>query len=175
MFQFADGVVDYVTLPINSAPLAVDVDLGSTNEDVAIVLTEAAILANSSDIDGDTLSITALSVDPAYGAIVDNGDSTWTYTPVVDWNGNDVALSFTVSDGSLTSNATATIDVAAINDAPSVVNVDLGSTDEDTSVIITEAALLANSSDVDGDTLSITALSVSPVGIGCIHITSPEN
>jgi hypothetical protein len=147
---------------VNDAPVAGDVDLGVTPEDTAVTITEADLLANSSDVDGDALSVTALSVDPAAGAIADNGDGTWTFTPAADFNADDLALSFTVSDGTTTDSATATLDVSAVNDAPLAGDVDLGATPEDTAVTFSEADLLANSSDVDGDALSVTAVSVDP-------------
>ncbi len=146
---------------VNDGPVAGDVDLGATPEDTSFIITEADLLANASDIDGDDLSVTAVSVDAEFGTLTDNGDGTWTFAPTTDLNADDVPFAFTVSDGTTTDDATAILDITGINDGPVAGDVDLGATPEDTSFIITEADLLANASDIDGDDLSVTDVSVS--------------
>ncbi|MGJ8534856.1 MAG: cadherin-like domain-containing protein, partial [Alphaproteobacteria bacterium] len=145
---------------VNDGPVADDVDLGATAEDTSFIITEEALLANASDIDGDDLSVTDVSVDAEYGALTDNGDGTWTFAPTADLNADDVPFAFTVSDGTTSDDATAVLDITEVNDGPVADDVDLGATAEDTSFIITEAALLANASDIDGDDLSVTDVSV---------------
>ncbi len=86
----------------------------ATNEDIALTIGEADLLANASDVDGDTLSVTGLSVTGGTGALVDNGDGTWTYTPPANFNGT-VGLSYSVSDGTVGTAASADITVAAVN------------------------------------------------------------
>ena len=118
--------------PPNHAPVAGPVYLDKTNpdepdviptgqilEDTQIIFTSRQLLINSSDSDGDLLSITGFSVDPSYGAVTDNGNRTWTFTPTANFNGTDILLPFTVSDGSLTANTTVQIDITPVNDAPS--------------------------------------------------------
>ncbi|WP_461537953.1 tandem-95 repeat protein [Spongorhabdus nitratireducens] len=110
---------------VDDAPVAGNVDLGSTAEDTSVVITQAQLLASASDIDGDSLSVTSVSIgDGAHGTVTDNGNGTWTYTPAADYNGTDVAFSFTVSDGSSgdEATATATIDVTAVDDDAVVAN-----------------------------------------------------
>ncbi|MGI9283704.1 MAG: tandem-95 repeat protein, partial [Endozoicomonas sp.] len=146
--------------PVQDAPDVAGVDLGSSAEDTSLLITEAQLLANSSDVDaGDSLSVTNLSLaNDTHGAITDNGNGTWSYTPTANFNGNDVALNFTVSDGNASDNqtATATVDVTAVNDGPESGSALSLSTDEDQSFVVTEAELLANASDVDVDTLSVS-------------------
>ncbi len=144
---------------INRAPVAGNVDLTTTNEDTAVTFSSVDLLANSSDIDDDSLSVTSVSVDAEYGSISGNASDGWTFNPAENYNGNDVPVSFTVSDGTTTDSATASIDVAAVNDGPVAGNIDL-STEEDTAITFTSEQLLANSSDVDGDSLSVSAVSV---------------
>ena len=144
----------------NTAPEAGDVDLGATAEDNAVTFSEADLLANTTDVDGDSVSVVDVSVDPSYGTISDNGDGTWTFTPKQDYNGDDVPLSFTVSDGNLSDTATAVLNVTAVNDAPDAGDIDLGTIAEDSAIVISESDLLANSSDPEGDSLSVTDLSV---------------
>ncbi|PCJ94403.1 MAG: hypothetical protein COA52_05330, partial [Hyphomicrobiales bacterium] len=144
---------------INDGPTAGNVDLGATAEDTGIVITEAQLLAGSSDTDGDALSVTGVSVNPGFGSLTDNGNGTWTFNPAQDVNADDVAFSFTVSDGTTTDTATAVLDITAVNDAADVSGPTSFSTSEDTGIVISEAQLLANASDVDGDTLSVQNLS----------------
>ena len=78
---------------------------------------------------------------------MDNGDGAYTYTPGADFNGTDT-FTYTISDGEFTDTATVTVTVDPVNDAP-VAEDDVATTDEDTAVTV---SVLANDSDVDGDT-----------------------
>ena len=158
----ADGTTETITLTIqgsDDAPVVSNVDLGSINEDNSVVITEAQLLANSTDVDGDSLSITSVSLsNPTHGSLADNGDSTWTFTPAEHFNGNDVAFSFTVSDGSAgdEDSATATIDVLAVDDDAVVANpLSNHSVDEDTAFGFTVPANTFTHG--DNDTLTYTA------------------
>ena len=138
---------------VNYAPVAGD-DAVSTSEDTPLVISAASLLANDSDVDQDTLSVQSFT-QGANGTVVDNGDGTFTYTPNADFNGVD-SFTYTVSDGNGgTDTATVTLTVNAVNDAP-VAGDDAVSTNEDTPLVISTASLLANDSDADLDTLSIT-------------------
>ena len=153
--------------PVNDAPAAGFVAFADFDEDSTLIIDEATLLGASTDVDGDDLSVADISIDPAIGTVSNNNDGTWTFTPVENFNGNGVQLSFTVSDGALTADGVITVNITAVNDAPVIAgNVDLGSVDEDTSVTFTAADLLASASDVDGDDLSVTSVSVdAAIGI----------
>ncbi|WP_163836141.1 retention module-containing protein [Spartinivicinus ruber] len=105
---------------VNEAPIVGDVELSQVLEDNVLVINQSDLLANSSDPDGDALSVTSLSVDPQYGSLVDNGNGTWNFTPTEHYSGDDVPFSFTVSDGSLTTNGTATLDIIPDADIPNL-------------------------------------------------------
>ena len=75
----------------------------TTAEDTAAII---AVLANDTDADGDSLSITAVSA-PTNGTAVANANGTITYTPAANYNGAD-SFTYTVSDGNGGS-ATATV------------------------------------------------------------------
>ena len=157
---------------VNDAPVSGDVDLGAMFEDGSLIITKAQLLANSSDIEGDILSVSALTVASGAGVLVDNGDDTWTFTPVADFNADDIEFSFTVSDGVASDTAIATLDVTAANDIPVAANDDSFSTNEGVSITILASDLLVNDSDVDGDDLTIISVqdavngSVSLIGNG---------
>ncbi|WP_321395894.1 tandem-95 repeat protein [Emcibacter sp.] len=146
---------------INEAPEAGNVDLGFVDEDTALLLDPADFLANATDVDGDTLTILSATVDPAYGSIVANGNNLLVFTPSADYVGENVEVTFTVYDGhGLVDTATATIDVLAVNDAPVVNNISLGSVNEEGSFLMTTEQLLTAASDVEGDVLSVISVAV---------------
>jgi hypothetical protein len=109
----------------NQAPNAVD-DTATTLEDVTITI---SVLDNDTDPDGDTPTVTAADM-PANGTASTDG-TTVTYTPTLNFNGEDV-FSYTVSDtGGLTDTATVTVTVAPVNDAPSFIKGSDQTVDED--------------------------------------------
>jgi len=130
----------------NNPPVAND-DADSTNEDSSVTI---FVLANDTDADtGDTLSVHS-ATNGSNGSVVNNGDSV-TYTPNANFNGTDV-FTYTVSDGKGGADTgSVTVTVLAVNDPPSAGD-DSAATDEDTAVVID---VLANDSDIDGDTLSV--------------------
>ncbi len=133
-------------------------------EDNPVVITEAQLLGNASDPDGDVLSVVDLMVTDGGGSLVDNGDGTWTYSPPTNQHGV-VSFSYGVTDGALTTATTATLSMAAQNDAPNVIGAtSLPSGAEDYPVIITKAQLLGNASDPDGDALSVVDLKLTGEG-----------
>ncbi|EKO3843336.1 tandem-95 repeat protein, partial [Vibrio harveyi] len=158
--QLTDDATVAVTVnPVNDAPVAVD-DTVTTDEDTAVTID---VLANDSDPENDTLTITAASV-PAEQGTVAIVDGKLVFTPAENFNG-DATISYTISDGQLTDDATVAVTVNPVNDAPVAVN-DAVSTDEDTAVTID---VLANDSDPENDTLTITAASV-PAEQGTVAI-----
>ncbi|MGH1397666.1 MAG: Ig-like domain-containing protein [Alphaproteobacteria bacterium] len=78
---------------LNSTPVAAD-DTLSTNEDTAIVID---VLGNDVDLDGDTLTLTAVGA-AANGSAVLHSDNTITYTPDAGFVGVD-SFTYNVSDG----------------------------------------------------------------------------
>jgi VCBS repeat-containing protein len=67
------------------------------------------VLANDTDPDGDALTA-QLASSTANGTVSLQSDGSFTYTPNAGFTGDD-SFSYTASDGSLTSTATATITV----------------------------------------------------------------
>ncbi len=145
--------------PVNDAPeVSGPVTLAASAEDTTRVITSAELLANASDIDGDALSVTGLSIATGNGTLADNGDGTWTYTPAAN-DDSDVTFAYSVSDGTTSVATTATLDLTPVNDAPTASAIDAGSVSEDDPAVTID--LLANASDVEGDTLSVSGISVT--------------
>lgn len=153
------------TPPTNTPPQAVD-DSVITDEDTAV---DIDVLANDTDADGNPLT-PSIAETPSNGSatINDNGtptdptDDTITYTPNVNFTGND-SFTYTVSDGTDTTNGTVDITVNPINDLP-VATDDTAETNQDQPLTILSSQLLENDSDVDGDSLTITEVDNSTNG-----------
>jgi VCBS repeat-containing protein len=104
----------------DAAPVASPVTLAAGTEDTGYTIASAALLAGVVDIDGPSLSISAVGILSGGGGIVDNHDGTFSYTPAPNYNG-PVVFNYTASDGTLSASSTATLDIAAVNDAPTVI------------------------------------------------------
>ena len=154
---------------VNEVPVAGD-DTPSTDEDTAVVI---GVLDNDSDQDANTtLSVTAVGTsngvdtltetNPANGtAAITGSGTTVTYTPDDDFNGTDT-FTYTVSDGELTDTGSVTVTVNSVNDAP-VAGDDTLTIDEDASATDIDV-ITGSDTDVDGDTLSVTAVGTGENG-----------
>ena len=101
---------------------------------------------------------------PAHGTAVINPDKTIAYTPAANYDGADI-FSYTIADGdSGTATATVNVTVTAANDGPAAVD-DTVTLAEDTAATI---AVLANDTDLDGDTLTVSSVTVPAHGTAVI-------
>lgn len=139
------ATVTVVVDAVNDGPVALD-DTSSTNEDVPLTIPTSSLLANDSDVDGPSLTIT--SVQDALGGTVSLANDEVTFTPGPDTSGS-ASFTYTVSDGSLTANATVAVTVNAVNDAP-VAAADAFTGTEDQEIFVDAAWLLGNDLDIDG-------------------------
>uniref|UniRef100_UPI003137A132 cadherin-like domain-containing protein n=1 Tax=Ferrovibrio terrae TaxID=2594003 RepID=UPI003137A132 len=112
-------VVSHFAFPQNNAaPVAQGETLNGT-EDQALTIQASALLSNDTDANGDILSIAGVS-NAVGGSVTLNANGSVTFTPTENVNG-PVSFEYTVSDGrGGTANATATINLAGINDAATV-------------------------------------------------------
>lgn len=127
---------------------AVD-DIVETNEDTALTV---KVLENDIDIDKDNLTITEYS-QPEHGRTAKTTTGI-RYIPNVNYFGED-SFTYTIKNSKdETTTATVYITVKSVNDAPKA-NKDYYTTIEDVGALID---VLANDTDVDGDTLTIVSL-----------------
>jgi VCBS repeat-containing protein len=155
-----DSTVASVTItvtPVNDGPVAV-ADAYSTDEDTTLTVAAAGLLTNDSDIDGDSL-VAALIGGPASGTLTVSADGSFSYTPNANFSGTD-SFTYTAGDGALTSTATVTLTVNAVNDGP-VAAADSYATDEDTTLTVAAAGVLGNDTDGDGDAMT-AAIAAGP-------------
>ncbi|WP_274064343.1 tandem-95 repeat protein [Vibrio parahaemolyticus] len=108
------AIVEVNVTPVNDAPVAKD-DIATTQEDIAVTID---VLPNDTDVDGDKLSIESVSVPKEQGT-VEVVDGKLVFTPAENFNG-DAEITYTVTDGALTDQATVKVTVNAVNDTPVV-------------------------------------------------------
>ncbi|MDV5034243.1 tandem-95 repeat protein [Vibrio diabolicus] len=145
--------------PVNDAPLAKD-DTATTQEDIAVTID---VLPNDTDVDGDKLSIQSASVPEAQGK-VEIVDGKLVFTPAENFNG-DAEITYTITDSSLTDQATVNVTVNAVNDTPVV---ESSIADQTLAEDFTPYTIDLNTafSDVDGDlTFSVSGNSNVNVSI----------
>jgi VCBS repeat-containing protein len=135
-----------VVTNVNDAPLASNTTINASEDSIF-----NATLPAATDADGDAVTY-ALETAAANGTAVVNADGSFNYTPDLNSNAPD-SFTYTVSDGNGGSNTyTVNINVAAVNDAPSVTSNALTAATEDAAYSYT-----ITTSDVDGDIPTITA------------------
>jgi len=158
------ALVTIEVVAINDPPVAND-DSETTNEDTPVLID---YINNDTDVDGNvdpaTLNITT---DPANGSVIDNGDGTVTYTPDPDFNGTDTFTYIVCDDGTplpseCSNEATVTVTIDPVNDAPVLTLIPDESVDEDSTLTVN-----VNCTDVDGDLLILTAANL-PAGAGFV-------
>ncbi len=162
-FDISDGQetisssIDLTVRPINDAPVPEDKTF-EVEEDGTLIFTDADLLAGATDIEGDNLTVEGVSYDGGDGILIDNGNGTYTFAPNENFNG-DVNFSFDVSDGTDTVSANIDVNVTPVDDAPVSGNLAY-SVDEDGSIRLSQEQLLSQASDVEGDALTASNLSV---------------
>ncbi|WP_162617933.1 VCBS domain-containing protein, partial [Salinicola halophilus] len=134
----------------------------TTAEDTAIYLRPEDLLANDTDIDGDTLSVTGVG-NASHGSVAFI-DGAIVFTPDADYNG-PATFEYTISDGQGGSDtATVTLFVTPVNDAPTVDGPLTARAIEDGDTVSLD--LLTGASDVDeGDVLIAVVPDQLPAGV----------
>jgi len=151
------ATISITVTPVNDPPVANDQSV-TTAEDTTLTVTLTA-----SDAENDPLTYMVVG-NPSHGVLSGTAPNV-TYTPALNFNGPD-NFTFKANDGRADSNvATISIIVTASNDAPIAVN-DSASTVQDTPVTV---PILANDSDVDGDALTVTAVTTPGHGSTAIN------
>jgi uncharacterized repeat protein (TIGR01451 family) len=148
-----------VELTVNQVPPTAGNDEYETDEDEELTVSwQMGVLDNDDDLNGDALTA-VLDTGPTYGTLQLNLDGSFTYTPTLNYNGED-AFTYHANDGTDDSNvATVAITINPVNDAP-VANDDEYETDEDTDLNVSAPGVLDNDTDVDepeGDTIHVAA------------------
>jgi hypothetical protein len=132
-----DTAVVSITVTPSPDPVVANDDSASTPEDTGVAIN---VIANDTDPDGDLDPATANTAcagcaDPVNGTLVNNGDGTFDYMPIPDYNGSDSFVYEICDTLGACDSATVSITVDPVNDPP-VANDDSASTMEDTGVTV---------------------------------------
>ena len=165
-YQVSDGhngIVDVVNSfildEVNDAPIAgafTPLEMGT--EDIVYAFTANDLLQGFSDAEGDSLSVVNLTA--TNGALSDNQNGTYSFTPDANFNGT-VNISYQVSDGhGGIAEAANSFVLSEVNDLPVLTDVQatLANGTEDSVYTLYASDLLQGFSDVDGDALSVISL-----------------
>jgi hypothetical protein len=144
----ATGTVNVTVTPVNDPPVA-NADSTGMPEDSGIAY---SVLANDTDIDGDTLTVVAVT-QSANGSVSTNGTLVF-FSPNANYYGT-TGFTYTIRDaGGLESTASVTVTVNPVNDPP-MAGSDTAATEEGSPVTV---SVLANDADIDGGALSVSAV-----------------
>ena len=173
------ATVSVTIVSVNDLPQPVTDEL-RLPEDADVVF---GPLDNDTDPDGDSLRVSTPR-GASHGTVESIGNDRFVYQPAADFNGTD-QLTYTVSDGHGGS-AVGSVDiiVAAVNDAPSVPDTAYSARTARRLQVQAPNGVLANASDVDGDSLRVVSdssvavtidpdgsLSYLPVVPGTLHVS----
>ncbi|MES2657777.1 MAG: Ig-like domain-containing protein [Verrucomicrobiota bacterium] len=144
---FLNSGITVVSITINEVippPVAV-ADSYSTNENVALVIPAAGVLANDSDPRARPLTA-VLDAGPGHGTLNLNANGNFTYTPAASFFGTD-SFTYHARNGFLNSGVvTVTITINEVIPPPVAVD-DSYSTNENVALVIPLSGVLANDSD----------------------------
>ena len=142
------ALVTITVVPVNDAPVATD-DSYTVNEDN---LLNGNVSTNDTDPEGDLLTFTVLN-STINGTLVLNADGTFTYTPDLNYNGDDSFLYLVCDTQGACDTALVDINVLPVDDGV-VANDDAYTTNEDIAV---SGNVSDNDVNVDaGDVISYT-------------------
>jgi Big-like domain-containing protein len=153
--------VNVSNVPANVAPVA-NADSATTNAGAAITV---FVLANDTDANGDTLTITGVS-NAIGGTATVNAGTTVTFQPLAGFAGTG-SFSYSISDGhGGAATGSVTVTVLPPPNLPPVANPDSATTSAGVPVTI---AVLTNDSDPNGDALTVTAVNSAIGGSAAIN------
>ena len=136
---------------------------GTLSVDVA-----AGVLANDTDVDGDSLAATAVQ-QPTNGTLNLNADGSFVYTPNANFAGAD-SFTYTLTDGTTTtSEVTVGLTVSPVNDVPLVGDDGYTVVEDGSLSVVLADGVLSNDSDVES---SLSASLVTPPASGSIDFNS---
>ena len=146
-----DAVVTVTVNAVNDAPIANN-DSATTTEDSPININ---VLQNDTDLEGLNPSSVTITVQPANGTVTVNPiTGVLTFNPAPNFFGT-TTFTYQVCDNGfpvLCDDATVTITVTPVNDAP-IANNDNATTNEDTPINV---LVLTNDTDIDGTLVNST-------------------
>lgn len=168
------ALVDVVVRPVDDPHVVAPDKLTVREDDLATIVD---VLANDTDIDGDTLVVTSVGRVGTRGAVaIDRVTGLPTYRPLANDVGVDT-FTYRVTDGTTIATGTVTVTITPVPDAPVAVD-DVAATRDDVPIAVD---VLANDTDADGDQLAVSAISSVSAGTarvqpdGTVLVTPPAD
>ena len=150
----ADAIVTLNVTAVNDAPEAANDSGYQTLEETPFQIWSGDLLANDSDLDGDSLTLVSVAGNENV-AVELTDDGYVLVTPAAYFFGT-ASFTYTVADpDGLESTATVSFYVEPVNNAPEPQG-DSYSMDEDDIILISATDLIANDLEWDGDPLTVT-------------------
>ncbi len=149
------GLVTLTTAPLNHAPIANNDNYTLSEDQTLIISVENGVLNNDSDVDGDSLTVFLVN-NVTKGTLVLSNNGSFNYTPNADINGID-SFTYQASDGRGNfRNATVTLNINPINDAPILVQ-PINDVMASVGTTFNYEIPINTFTDIDGDNLTYTA------------------
>ncbi|SHK72874.1 gliding motility-associated C-terminal domain-containing protein, partial [Reichenbachiella agariperforans] len=180
---WADITISVSNTDTDTAPTANN-NSNTTDEDITLTIAQASgLLNNASDADGDVVSIESFEVESitynpsetanlSVGSVTIHADGSYVFVPATNYNGIVPIISYSVTDGVNTDDATLSLSVLAVNDLPVAIADIIAVNEGATATVLTSGAnsVLANDTDVEGNAL--TAKLATDVSHGTLTLNS---
>lgn len=140
----------------NQPPFAVTDEI-LVDEDSTITTN---IIENDVDPENKTLTLTSIITPPFNGQLISQSDGEISYTPNTNFNGNDSFTYEIVDDAGNTAQASVSIIITNVNDAPVATN-DVFNLEIDNTISVPQNGLTSNDFDIDGEFLFVNVVPVT--------------
>jgi len=160
----------YITVGDPNNPPQVYDETKETPINITLQEDAPGLLSNDADPDGDPIYISDFTVNGntysegttvhlVEGDITINDDGSYIFIPATDYTGSVPTITYTVTDGDLSTDGT--LDITVIPNGPPTLEDDTAITTEGVSINSGTPGVLGNDSDPDGDTLTVTSFEVN--------------
>ena len=163
----AEAPVSLQINPVNDAPVARKDRYDSPTvffldgrEDEPLTIAISDLLQNDSDV--DSVGLTLTTVTESTHGIAEIAEQSIVFTPHLDFWGEASFVYVVKDEDGLVDDATVTLYLAPVGDAPPVAAPDSITVYEDVATTIPAAGILGNDTDVDRDTLQIASVTMPP-------------
>ena len=164
------ALIAITVIPINERPIAIsDINTTAVNEMVS-----GNVLTNDSDIEGDSLSVNPVPLNPFGGAVTIDSAGNYVFTPDPGYEG-EAGFEYIVCDNGIPSSCDTVSVIIQVIDNTNTANNNVAGIED---YFLTEndnplrAQLLANDSDPDGDSLMIDTVAIILPTNGTLIINS---
>ncbi|WP_040395410.1 Ig-like domain-containing protein, partial [Catenovulum agarivorans] len=169
-YQATDGTAlsNRVNVVVNVGDIAQSVRAINDSYQLDEDLTLTENLTTNDSINASLPFELSIITDPIHGSLILDQSGQFTYQPTADFNGSD-SFDYQIAQADITAQATVTITVNPINDIPRL-QADNYSMDKGELLSVLAPGVLANDSEVDGESLTVTL--ITPPTQGSVTLNS---